>query len=163
MWFDLPFAQVSSSVEKTCTQNFSFPNPLSEPEELQSWGSSKILLSFSMWFDGHFWTNQQQQWCLPQFESILDGHRSRHFLPAPFRLQIENTTEKMFDRFRAFCTNTNISVADKQDLKQNFMATLCSFPPSMTYKERLLYKKSYNTYTVEVKQTKLGGWTDVGW
>jgi hypothetical protein len=29
---------------------------------------------------------------LPQFESILDGHLSRHLLPAPFRLEIENTT-----------------------------------------------------------------------
>jgi hypothetical protein len=26
------------------------------------------------------------------FESILDGHLSRHLLPAPFRLEIENTT-----------------------------------------------------------------------
>jgi hypothetical protein len=45
-----------------------------------------------MRFDDHFWPNQQQQQCLPQFESILDGHLSRHFLPAPFRLEIENTT-----------------------------------------------------------------------
>jgi len=29
---------------------------------------------------------------LPQFESILDGHLSRHLLPAPFSLKIENTT-----------------------------------------------------------------------
>jgi hypothetical protein len=36
--------------------------------------------------------NQQQQQCLPQLESFLDGHLSRHFLPAPFRLEIENTT-----------------------------------------------------------------------
>jgi hypothetical protein len=48
-----------------------------------------------MRFDGHFLLNQQQQQqCLPQFESILDGHLSRHFLPAPFRLDIENTTYK---------------------------------------------------------------------
>jgi hypothetical protein len=33
---------------------------------------------------------QQQQQCLPQFESILDCHVSLHFLPAPFRLKIEN-------------------------------------------------------------------------
>jgi hypothetical protein len=30
-------------------------------------------------------------------------------------------------------------------LKQNFMTTLCSFPPSMTYKENWLYKTNYNT------------------
>jgi len=29
---------------------------------------------------------------LPQFESILDGQISHHLLPAPFRLEIENTT-----------------------------------------------------------------------
>jgi len=37
-----------------------------------------------------FFTNQQQQQCLPQFESILDGHFSRHLLPAPFGLEIQN-------------------------------------------------------------------------
>jgi hypothetical protein len=41
---------------------------------------------------GHFLPNQQQQQCLPQFESILDGNLSRHLLPAPFCLEIENTT-----------------------------------------------------------------------
>jgi hypothetical protein len=35
---------------------------------------------------------QQQQQCLPQFESILDGHFSRHLLPDPVPLEIENTT-----------------------------------------------------------------------
>jgi len=38
-----------------------------------------------------FLPNQQQQKLLPQFESILDGHLSRHLLPAPFRPEIENT------------------------------------------------------------------------
>ena len=45
-----------------------------------------------MQFDGHFWPNEQQQQCLPQFKSILDNHLSRQFLPAPFFLEIENTT-----------------------------------------------------------------------
>jgi len=62
---------------------FSFPNRLSESEEPKSWGFSKILLTFLMRFDGHFLPNQQQQKCLPQFKSILDGHLSRH-LPASF-------------------------------------------------------------------------------
>jgi hypothetical protein len=31
----------------------------------------------------------------------------------------------------------------------------------MTYKENWLYKLSYDTYTVEDKQTKLCVWTDV--
>ena len=29
---------------------------------------------------------------LTQFESVVDGHLSRHLLPSPFRLEIENTT-----------------------------------------------------------------------
>jgi hypothetical protein len=39
-------------------------------------------------------TNQQQQECLPHFESILDGHLSRQLLQAPFRLEIQNTNQK---------------------------------------------------------------------
>jgi len=33
----------------------------------------------------------------------------------------------------------------------------------MMYKENWLYKASYNSHTVEDKQTKRGEWTDVGW
>jgi len=51
MGLDLPFAQVSSSVEQNVHTTFSFPNPLSESEELQFWGHSKILLSFLMRFE----------------------------------------------------------------------------------------------------------------
>jgi hypothetical protein len=52
---------------------------------------------------------------------------------------------KTFDRFRAsfpqaFCTNTSVSVADRPALKQHFMATLSSFPPSVTNEENCLYK-----------------------
>ena len=50
----LSFAQVSRSVEQNVHTTFSFPNTLSEPEELQSCGCSKILLSFLMRIDGHF-------------------------------------------------------------------------------------------------------------
>jgi hypothetical protein len=85
---------VSSSVEQNVHTTFSFPNPLSESEELQSWGCSKTLLSLLMWFNSHFWPNQQQQQCLPQFESILDCHLSPHLLSASFRLEIENTALK---------------------------------------------------------------------
>jgi hypothetical protein len=46
--------QVSRSVEQNVHTTFSFPHPLSESEDLQSWGCSKILLSFLMRFDGHF-------------------------------------------------------------------------------------------------------------
>ena len=68
---------------------------------------------------------------------------------------------KTLNRFRfslpsAFCTNTSVCVADRQALQQNFMATLFSFLPSMTYKDNWLYMTSDNSYTVEGKQTKLG-------
>jgi hypothetical protein len=56
------------------------------------------------------------------FESILDGHLSRHLR---FRATFP----------QASCTNTSVSVADRPALKQNFMATLYTFPPSVTYKE----------------------------
>jgi hypothetical protein len=53
--------------------------------------------------------------------------------------EIENTTYKHLIgseplSHKPFCTNTAVSVADRPDFKQNFMATLCSFPPFMTYK-----------------------------
>jgi len=41
-----------------------------------------------------FLTSQQEQQCLPRFESILDGHLFCHLPPALFRLEIENTTFK---------------------------------------------------------------------
>jgi len=45
------------------THNILFPKSFSESEELQSWGYSKILLSFLLRFDGHLWPTQQQQPC----------------------------------------------------------------------------------------------------
>jgi hypothetical protein len=65
---------------------------------------------------------------------------------------------KTFDRLRAsfpqsFYTNTSVSVADTPALKQNFMATLYSFPPSIEKTDKTVY---YNSYTVNDKQTKLG-------
>ena len=49
--------------------------------------NSKILLSFLMRFEDHFWPN----------------HHQRQFI----------------------CANTSVSVAERPDLKQKFMATLC--------------------------------------
>jgi len=88
----LPFARVSRNVEQNVHTTFSFPNPLSESEVLEFWGCSKIMLSFLMQFDSHFWPNQQQQQCLPQLESILEGHLSHHPLQASFCLKNDNTT-----------------------------------------------------------------------
>jgi hypothetical protein len=87
-----PLLRCQGGWNKMCTQLSLFQILFSEFEELQSGGCSKILLSFFMRFDGHFWSNQQQEQCLPQFESIMDGHLFRHLLPAFFRLEIENAT-----------------------------------------------------------------------
>jgi hypothetical protein len=89
MWLILSFAQVSRIVEQIVHTTFSFPNSSSEADKLQFCGRWKILLSFLMQIDGHFWPIQQQQQGLPQFKSILDSQLSRH-IPAFFRLQIEN-------------------------------------------------------------------------
>jgi len=92
MRLDLHFAQVSRCVEQNVHTTFFFPNPLSESKELVlgMFKDSSIILDAIRrpFLPNH----QQQQQCLLQFESILDGHHSRHFLPAPFRLEIENTT-----------------------------------------------------------------------
>jgi hypothetical protein len=98
----------------------------------------------------------------------LDGHLSSSSYTSSLPSQNWEYQLKTFDRFRAsfpqaFCASTSVSVTDRPALKQNFMATLCSFPPPMTYKENWLYKTSYNSYTVKDKEMKLGVWTDVGW
>jgi hypothetical protein len=79
-------------MEPNVHTTFSFPNPLSQSEELQSWGWSETLISFLVRFDGHFLPNKQEQQCLPQFELIFDGHLTLLLLPAPFRLEMEYTT-----------------------------------------------------------------------
>jgi hypothetical protein len=56
-WQDVTPSSLCSGVKEFGTKrahNFLFPNPLSESEELQCWGSSRILLSFLMRLDGHF-------------------------------------------------------------------------------------------------------------
>jgi len=90
-WQDVTRFSLCSGIKECgtkCAHNFLPPNSLSESDKLQSCRCSKILLSFLMRFEGHFWPNQQQQHSLPQFASILDSQLSRH-LPAHFRLEIE--------------------------------------------------------------------------
>jgi hypothetical protein len=161
------YSGAKESGHKTCAQLSLSQNPLSESEALQSWGCSKILLSFFMRFDGHFWPNQQQQQWLPRFESILYGHLSRHLLPAIFRLKIENTTQKRLINSELHFHNPFVSIlvflSQTDRLWNKLLWQLCSFPPPVAYKEFWLYKTSYNSHTVEDKQTKLSVWTDVSW
>ena len=129
-----------------------------------SWGSSKILLAPLMRFDGHFWPNQQQQQCLPQSESILDGHLSRHLLLAPFRMEIENTNEKLLigSQPHSHKPFTPVLVFLLQ-IDWLWIKILWELPVHFRHPWRI--KKTdfanYNSYTVEDKQTKLGVWKDV--
>jgi len=167
MWLGLPFVQMSRSAEQNVHTFFSFPNPVSESEELQSCGCSKILLSFLMRFDGHFWPNQQEQQCLLQFESILDGPLSRHLLPASFCLEIENTTYKRLigskpHSHKPFAPILMfLSQIDRLWNKILWQLSVHFRHPWHT--ENWLYKKSYNSYTVEDKETKPRVWTDNDW
>ena len=130
MWLDLPFAQVSSSVEQNVHTTFSFPNPVSESEELESWGCLNILL-FLMWFEGNFLPNQKQQQRLPQFDSILDIHHSRHILPAPFHIKIENT-------------NLNHWIGSDSHSHQPFAPTLVSVSQIDRLYNKILWQLSFH-------------------
>jgi hypothetical protein len=52
-----PLLGCQGVLKKNVHTTFSFPNPLSESEELQSWGCSKFLLSLLMQFDYNFLPN----------------------------------------------------------------------------------------------------------
>jgi len=166
MWLHLPFAQVSRSVEQNLHTTFSFLNPLSESEKLVfgMFKDSAIILvpirrSFLTKSAAAMFTSVRVDFGRPPLSSS-----STSSLPS----QNREYHLKTFDRFKAsfpyvFYTNTSVSVADRPALKQKLMATFCSVPPSMKYKENWLYRTSCNSYTVEDKQTKLGVWTDIGW
>ena len=88
----LPLLRCQGVWKQNVHTTFSFPNPLSESKELQFWGCLKFLLSFLMWFNGHFEQISNSSNVYLSLESILDSHLSCHLLRAPFRLKIENTT-----------------------------------------------------------------------
>jgi hypothetical protein len=170
-WQDVTWSSLCSGVKECgikCAHNFLFPKSsfriqnqsLGDVRRLcyYSWCDSTVTfltisataaMFTSVWFD---------------FGQPLLSSSSTRSLPSrnrKYRL-------KTFDRFTALfpkglCTNTSVSVTEKPALKQTFMVTFCSLPPSKAYKEYCLYKKIYNSYTVEDKQTKLSVWTDVGW
>ena len=152
--------------KKKQAHNFLFPRSSFRIQRTTVLGMFKDFAILLDAIGRHSWPNQQQQQCLPQFESVLDGTSLLIFTSS---LQSRNREyhPKKFDQLkasfaRALYTNTSVSVAGRPALKQIFIATLCSFPPSMMYKENWLYKTSNNSYTVEDKQTKFGVWTDIG-
>ena len=168
MWLNLPFAQASRSVEQNLHTTFSFSNPLSESEKLQSSGMFKdsAVICDVIWLS--FLTKSATAAMITsvRFDFGRPPPSSSSTKSLPSRNQEYHL--KSFDWFTAsfplaFCTNTSVSVAYRLALKQTFMATLCSFLPSVMYKENWLYETRYNSYTVEDKQTKLSVWMEVGW
>ena len=141
------------NAERKVHTNFFLTNPLSESDDLQSWGCPKILLSFLMRFDGHLWGNQQQLQCLLQFESILDGHFARH-VPAPFRLEIQKTTEIRLIGSEPHVHKTLAPIVTfLSPIDRLWNRILCNSLLVFAI-ENWLYKTSYNSYTVQDKQTK---------
>jgi hypothetical protein len=148
MQLDLPFAQVSRSVAQTGHTTFSFTNPLSESEELVlgMFKDSAIIL------DAIRWSFLTKSATAAMFTSVRVDLGRPSFSPSSTSSFPSRNREyhlNTFDRFKAslpqaYCTNTSVSIADRPTLKQNFMATLCLFPPSTTYEENWLYKTSYN-------------------
>ena len=90
-WQDVTRSSLCSGVTKRA-HNFLFPKSsfrIRRTVVLGMFKDSAIILDM---IRRSFLPHQQQQQCLPQFDSILDSHVSRYFLPAPFRLEIEDTT-----------------------------------------------------------------------
>jgi hypothetical protein len=94
-WQDVTRSSLCSGVKECGTKrghNFLFPKSsfrIRRTTVLRIFKDSAIILDA---IRRSLFTKLQEQVCLPQFESILDGHLSRHLLPAPFRLEIEKTT-----------------------------------------------------------------------
>jgi len=155
MWLDPLFAQVSRSVEQNCTQislsQFFFHNPknysLGDVQRFcyHSWCESTVIFdqisnSNNVYLSsGRFWTATSLV-IFYQFPSV-----SKSRIPPKNFWSVQSFIPI------SLCTSTSVSAANRPTMKQNFMATLCSFPPPMTYKENRLYKTSYNSYTVEDK------------
>jgi len=76
--------------------------PLSESEKLHSWGCSKILLSFLMWFNGHFFNKSAATAAMfssVRFDFVRPPLLSSFTSPLPFRNREYHL--KTFERFTA--------------------------------------------------------------
>jgi len=143
MWLDLPFAQVSRSVNKTCTQlslsQIHFQNPkkysLGDVQRFcyHSWCASTVIFD-QISNNSNVYLSPSRFWTATSliFYQLHSVSKSR-ILPKNVW-----TVQSLIPI--SLLHQTSVSVADRPALKQNFMATLCSFPSSMTYKENRLYK-----------------------
>jgi len=167
MWLDLPFAHVSRSVKQNVHTFFPFPNPLSESEEVQSWGCSEILLSFLMRFDGLFLTKSATA-------TMCTSVRVDFGRPP-----LSSSSTSSFPSRNRECHLKNLIGSQSHSHKplapiQMFLSHIDRLWNRILWQLSVhcrhlwrikngLYETSYNSYTVEDKQTNLGVWTDVGW
>jgi hypothetical protein len=94
-WQDVTLSSICSGVKECGTKHahkFLFPKSSFRIRRTTVLGKFE---DFAIILDAirlSFLKNQQQEQYLPsKLESILDGHLSRRILPAPFRLEIENS------------------------------------------------------------------------
>jgi hypothetical protein len=89
----------------------------------------------------------------PQFESILEGHLS---WPSVSKSRIAPKKSLIGSQPHSHEPLAPILVFLSQidRLWNKILRRLCSFPPSVTYKENWLYKTSYNSYTVQDKKKR---------
>jgi hypothetical protein len=167
MWLDLPFAQVSRSVEQTVHTTFSFPRSSFRIRRTTVLGMFKDSNSLRDAIRRSFLTISATAAMFtlvrvdfgrpPLSSSSTSSHPYRNREKSPKNLiGSELHSRKSFTPVLVFLLQTD-------QLWIKILWQLRSFPPSMTYKENWLCKTIYSSYTVEDKQTKLGVFTDVGW
>jgi hypothetical protein len=144
-WQDVPRSSLCSGVKECGTKsahNFLFPKSsfrIQRKTVLGMFKDSAIILDVIWWSfltktaTAAIFTSARVDFGWPPLSSS-----SASFFPS----RNEEYHLKTFDQFRAlflwvFCTYTSVSVTDRPALKQNFMATLCSFLSSWMYKENM--------------------------
>jgi hypothetical protein len=157
-WQDVTWSPLCSGVEEgetKCAHNFLFPKSsfriLGDVQRYcyHSWYDSKVIsdqisnssnvyLSLS-WF--------QKATSLIIFYRLPSISKSR--IPPKKFDQSEPHSHKPFAPIPLFLLQTD-------RLWNKIIWQLCSFPPSMMYKEKRCYKTSYNLYAVKDKHIKLG-------
>ena len=156
MWLNLPFARVSRSVEQNMHTTFSFPNPLSEVGELQSWGCSRDSAIIIDAIRRSFLTKSATA---AMFTSVrVSFGRTPLSSPSTSSLLSWNWEYhlKTFDRFRAFCMNTSMSVTYRLALKQNFVATAVHFRHPWHIK-----KTDFTSQVITDTLSKINKWNSV--
>jgi len=145
-WKDVTRSSLCSGVKEwrtKRTQNFLFPKSsfrIWRTTFLGMFKDSAIILDAIWWSFLTKWTTAAM------FTSVWVDFRQPPLLSSSTSSLLCWNREyhlKTFNRFRSsfplvFYTNTNVSVTDRPAVKLKLKATLCSFPPSIMYKENWL-------------------------